>query len=45
VVRALIERGARPDVRDKIYDGTPLGWAVHGGQSAVADYLRAHGAP
>jgi ankyrin repeat protein len=45
VVRALIERGARLDVRDKIYDGTPLGWAIHGGQSAVADYLRARGAP
>jgi ankyrin repeat protein len=45
VVRALIERGGRPDVRDKIYDGTPLGWAIQGGQSAVADYLRARGAP
>lgn len=45
VVRALIERGARCDVRDTIYDGTPLGWAIHGGQSAVAEYLRAHGAP
>jgi ankyrin repeat protein len=45
VVRALVERGARSDVRDKIYDGTPLGWAIHGGQAAVAEYLRARGAP
>jgi hypothetical protein len=40
VVRLLVERGARLDVRDTIYDGTPLGWAVHGGQAAVATYLR-----
>ena len=45
VVRLLVERGARTDIRDSIYQGTPLGWAEHGGQTAIADYLRGVGAP
>jgi hypothetical protein len=45
VVRLLVERGARLDIADAIYDGTPLGWAEHGGQSAVAEYLRARMRP
>jgi ankyrin repeat protein len=44
VVRLLIERGARLDIKDTIYQGTPLGWAVYCGQPAIADRLRAHGA-
>jgi len=44
VVRLLIERGARLDMEDTIYQGTPLGWAVYCGQPAIADCLRAHGA-
>jgi ankyrin repeat protein len=44
-VRLLVERGARLDIRDRIHDGTPLGWAIHGGQSAVAAYLRSVSAP
>jgi ankyrin repeat protein len=44
VVRLLVERGARLDIEDTIYHGTPLGWALHAGQTAVADYLRAQGA-
>ncbi len=40
VVRLLVERGARLDLRDTIYDGTPLDWAVHGGHTAIAAYLR-----
>jgi peptide-methionine (S)-S-oxide reductase len=28
-VKLLVEAGARLDVRDKIYNGTPLGWAAH----------------
>ena len=47
VVRLLVERGARLDVRDTIWDGTPLGWALHGGGKAharMADYLRSLGA-
>src|SRR5207244_5236276 len=38
VVRLLVERGARLDIRDTIYQGTPLGWAVYGGRTAIADY-------
>ena len=44
VVRLLIERGARLDIKDTIYQGTPLGWAEYCGQPAIADRLRAHGA-
>ena len=43
VVRLLVERGARLDIEDTIYDATPLGWAIHGGQPAVAEWLRARG--
>jgi ankyrin repeat protein len=45
VVRLLVERGARLDVKDSIYQATPLGWAEHGGRTAIAEYLRAQGAP
>ena len=44
VVQLLIECGARLDMKDTIYQGTPLGWAVYCGQPAIADRLRAHGA-
>ncbi len=44
VVRLLVERGARLDVRDTLYQGTPLDWAVHGGRTAIAEYLRGRGA-
>ncbi len=40
VVRLLLDRGARLDLRDKIHDGTPLGWAEHCNQPAIATYLR-----
>jgi ankyrin repeat protein len=43
VVRLLVERGARIDIRDTIYKATPLGWAQHGGHAAIAEYLRARG--
>lgn len=39
VVRTLVERGARLDIRDKLYGGTPLDWARHGHQSEVVEYL------
>jgi ankyrin repeat protein len=42
-VRLLVERGARLDVRDKVYSGTPLGWAEYGKRQAIAEYLRNHG--
>ncbi|MFN7926292.1 MAG: ankyrin repeat domain-containing protein [Bryobacteraceae bacterium] len=39
IVKFLVERGARTDIRDKAYDSTPLGWARHGGQAEVAAFL------
>jgi len=44
VVRVLVERGARLDIRDIWHHGTPLGWAEYGKQPDVAAYLRARGA-
>lgn len=40
VVRLLVERGARLDQRDTIYDSTPLGWAVYLEKTEIAEYLR-----
>jgi ankyrin repeat protein len=45
VVKLLVDRGARLDIRDTNYQGTPLGWAIHCEKPAIADYLRALGAP
>jgi len=45
VVRTLVEYGARVDIKDTIWDGTPLGWAIYCKQPAVADYLRSVDAP
>ncbi len=42
VVRLLTEHGARLDIKDILFHGTPLGWAEHSGHKAIADYLRAH---
>jgi ankyrin repeat protein len=44
VVRLLVARGARLDIRDTIWHGTPLGWALHGGKPQMADCLRSLGA-
>ena len=44
VVRLLVERGARLDIKDTIWDATPLGWAEHGGRADTAAYLREQGA-
>ena len=47
VVRLLVGRGARLDIRDTIWNGTPLGWALHGGgnaQAEMAECLRSLGA-
>jgi ankyrin repeat protein len=45
VVRLLAERGTRLDLRDHIYDGTPLGWALYLDRPSIAAYLRSRGAP
>jgi ankyrin repeat protein len=48
-VATLVDAGADLAVRDRAYDGTPLGWAEHShGQpryDAIAAYLRDKGAP
>ena len=45
VVRLLLDRGARTDIKDTVYDGTPLDWAVYCKQPAIAEELRNRGAP
>lgn len=44
VVRLLVERGARLDIRDTVYDATPLGWATYGGRKEIEEFLRAESA-
>ena len=38
VVRLLVERGVRLDIRDTVWRGTPLGWAEHEAQAHVANH-------
>ena len=45
VVKVLVGKGARLDIKDTIYQATPLGWAEYLGKQDIADYLRARGAP
>jgi ankyrin repeat protein len=45
VVKLLVERGARLDIRDTIYHSTPLGWAKYCGKPEIEKYLRAKHAP
>ncbi|HEV7242056.1 MAG TPA: ankyrin repeat domain-containing protein [Thermoanaerobaculia bacterium] len=40
VVQLLVDRGARLDIQDTVYSGTPLGWAEYGERTAIADWLR-----
>ena len=44
LVRLLVERGARMDIPDTLWQSTALGWAEHAGQDAVMEYLRTKGA-
>jgi len=50
-VKLLVEAGARLDLKDRIYEGTPLDWAEYGlteekneeerkRKKAIIDYLR-----
>jgi hypothetical protein len=40
VVKLLVSHGARTDVKDILFGGTPLGWAHHAGKKEVEAYLR-----
>jgi len=44
VVKLLVKRGARLDLRDTIYAATPLSWATYCEKPEIAEYLRAQGA-
>jgi hypothetical protein len=39
VVRLLVERGALLDIKDTLWQGTPLGWAKHEGKAEIEKYL------
>ncbi len=41
VVRLLVERGARVDLKDVLWHGTPADWAHHAGKTELESYLRA----
>ncbi len=41
VVRLLVERGARVDMKDILWQGTPADWAEHAGNTELEAYLRA----
>jgi peptide-methionine (S)-S-oxide reductase len=40
MLQLLVEHGARLDVPDKLWNGTPLGWAIHEKKPAAEAYLR-----
>ena len=40
VVRLLVERGARLDLKDILWKATPADWARHGGWTEIGAYLR-----
>jgi ankyrin repeat protein len=41
VVRLLVERGARLDLKDILWQATPADWARHAGETEIEAYLRA----
>ncbi len=42
VAKLLIERGAEIDPRETNWNGSPIGWAAHGGKAAMIDLLSRH---
>jgi hypothetical protein len=45
MLKLLFEHGAKLDIRDTLWNATPLGWAVHTGKSSAEAFLRSIGAP
>jgi ankyrin repeat protein len=39
LIELLLERGARTDQRDTLWNGTPLEWAIHQGRTAARAVL------
>jgi Ankyrin repeats (3 copies) len=40
LVRLLVERGARLDLKDILWHATPTGWARHAGKAEIESFLR-----
>jgi ankyrin repeat protein len=40
MLKLLVARGGRLDIRDTLWNGTPLGWAVHNKKTEAEAYLR-----
>jgi ankyrin repeat protein len=45
LLELLVARGARLDTRDTLWNGTPLGWAIHNKKAAAEAYLRSLTSP
>ncbi len=45
MIKLLLEHGARLDVPDTLWHGTPLGWAIHTKQPGAEAFLRSVEAP
>lgn len=45
LIEMLLAHGARTDVRDTLWDGTPLGWAMFSNRTAAIEALERVGAP
>lgn len=41
IAHLLVEHGARLDIKDLLWNGTPADWARHGGRKQIEAYLRA----
>jgi peptide-methionine (S)-S-oxide reductase len=41
LIALLLEHGARRDIRDTVWDGTPLDWAIHEGRQRSRELLEA----
>lgn len=39
LIALLLEHGARRDIKDTVWDGTPLDWAIHEGHQRARDFL------
>lgn len=45
MIKLLLARGARADIRDTLWNGTPLGWAVHSQKPRADAFLRGLAGP
>jgi peptide-methionine (S)-S-oxide reductase len=45
MMKLLVKHGARLDIADTMWNGTPLGWAIHTHQPEAEAYLRSLGEP